>query len=144
MIAIFLLLCGLLANLLAMTEVQIGHWETGKIHLMFESMSALATMGASTGITPALTVAGKGVFARRCSSGGWNRWPSSTRCSDTRAPSGTASPRRGCASGKTKRRSRVALAAIRPYLCDLSTRSAEGSPGGDSGALPAAGAAHSC
>ena len=58
-IAIFLLLYGLLTGLLAVTEHHIGHRETGMIHLMFESMSALATVGLSTGITPALTVAGK-------------------------------------------------------------------------------------
>ena len=61
-IAIFLLLYGLLTGLLAMTEHYIGHRETGMIQLMFESMSALATTGASTGITPALTVGGKVVL----------------------------------------------------------------------------------
>jgi trk system potassium uptake protein TrkH len=44
---------------LSTTEYHIGHRETGMIHLMFESMSALATVGTSTGITPALTAAGK-------------------------------------------------------------------------------------
>jgi trk system potassium uptake protein TrkH len=58
-IAIFLLLYGLVTVSLSTAEHHIGHRETGMIHLMFESMSALATVGASTGITPALTVAGK-------------------------------------------------------------------------------------
>jgi trk system potassium uptake protein TrkH len=58
-IAIFLLLYGVATVALSATEHHIGDRETGMIHLMFESMSALATVGASTGITPALTVAGK-------------------------------------------------------------------------------------
>jgi trk system potassium uptake protein TrkH len=58
-IAISLLLYGAVTVLLATAEHHIGHRETGMIHLMFESMSALATVGLSTGITPALTAAGK-------------------------------------------------------------------------------------
>jgi trk system potassium uptake protein len=58
-IAIFLLLYGLVTVSLATAEHHIGHRETGMIHLMFESMSALATVGLSTGITPTLTVGGK-------------------------------------------------------------------------------------
>ena len=58
-IATFLLLYGLITVSLATAEHHIGHQETGMIHLMFESMSALATVGLSTGITPALTGAGK-------------------------------------------------------------------------------------
>jgi trk system potassium uptake protein TrkH len=58
-IAISLLLYGLITVSLATAEHHVGHRETGMIHLMFESMSALATVGLSTGITPALTAAGK-------------------------------------------------------------------------------------
>ena len=58
-IATFLLLYGLITVSLAVAEHHIGRQETGMIHLMFESMSALATVGLSTGITPALTGAGK-------------------------------------------------------------------------------------
>jgi trk system potassium uptake protein TrkH len=58
-IAVFLLLYGVVTVLLSTAEHHVAHRETGMIHLMFESMSALATMGASTGITPTLTVAGK-------------------------------------------------------------------------------------
>jgi trk system potassium uptake protein TrkH len=58
-IATFLLLYGLITVSLATAEHHIGDQETAMIHLMFESMSALATVGLSTGITPALTGAGK-------------------------------------------------------------------------------------
>ncbi|HEX5991389.1 MAG TPA: potassium transporter TrkG [Thermomicrobiales bacterium] len=58
-IAISLLLYGVITVALAIAEHHVGHREIGMIHLMFESMSALATVGVSTGITPALTVAGK-------------------------------------------------------------------------------------
>src|SRR5918995_43455 len=58
-IAISLLLYGAVTALLSTAEHHIGHRETGMTHLMFESMSALATVGVSTGITPALTAAGK-------------------------------------------------------------------------------------
>jgi trk system potassium uptake protein TrkH len=58
-IAIFLLLYGVITVLLSTAEHHVAHRETGMIHLMFEAMSALATVGVSTGITPALTVAGK-------------------------------------------------------------------------------------
>jgi trk system potassium uptake protein TrkH len=58
-IAVFLLLYGVITVSLSTAEHHVGHRETGMIQLMFESMSALATVGASTGITPALTVAGK-------------------------------------------------------------------------------------
>lgn len=58
-IAIFLLLYGAVTVALSTAEHHVAHRETGMIQLMFESMSALATVGASTGITPALTVPGK-------------------------------------------------------------------------------------
>jgi trk system potassium uptake protein TrkH len=58
-IALYLLLYGVITVSLSTAEHHIGHRETGMIHLMFESMSALATVGVSTGITPALTTAGK-------------------------------------------------------------------------------------
>ncbi len=45
--------------LLATAEVLFGGAEVGFIALMFEAMSALATVGLSTGITPSLTTAGK-------------------------------------------------------------------------------------
>ena len=44
---------------LAATEAIAGGQEFGFIALMFETMSALATVGASTGITPDLSTAGK-------------------------------------------------------------------------------------
>lgn len=44
---------------LAATEGVYGGAEFGFIALMFEAMSALATVGLSTGITPSLTTAGK-------------------------------------------------------------------------------------
>jgi len=58
-IAIFLVLYGVITVSLSTAEHHVAHRETEMTHLMFESMSALATVGASTGITPALTVAGK-------------------------------------------------------------------------------------
>ena len=58
-IAIYLLLYGVVTVSLSTAEHHVGHRETGMIDLMFESMSALATVGVSTGITPALTAAGK-------------------------------------------------------------------------------------
>ncbi len=58
-IAVFLLLYGVITVALSTAEHHAGDRETGMIQLMFESMSALATVGASTGITPALTTAGK-------------------------------------------------------------------------------------
>ena len=58
-VAVFLVLYGVVTVLLSTAEHHVAHRETGMIQLMFESMSALATMGASTGITPTLTVAGK-------------------------------------------------------------------------------------
>ncbi|HYO29084.1 MAG TPA: potassium transporter TrkG [Thermomicrobiales bacterium] len=45
--------------LLAITEDLVGGRGTPFIALMFEAMSALATVGLSTGITPGLTTAGK-------------------------------------------------------------------------------------
>ena len=45
--------------LLAITENLIGGSEVGFVELMFEAMSALATVGLTTGITPDLTTAGK-------------------------------------------------------------------------------------
>jgi trk system potassium uptake protein TrkH len=44
---------------LGVTEDLIGHHDPSFIALMFEAMSALATVGVSTGITPAMTTAGK-------------------------------------------------------------------------------------
>jgi trk system potassium uptake protein len=58
-IALFLLIYGIGTVGLATTEHHVGHHETGMIDLMFEAMSALATTGISTGITPTLTAAGK-------------------------------------------------------------------------------------
>jgi trk system potassium uptake protein TrkH len=58
-IAISLLLYGAFTVSLSTAEHHVGHRETDMIQLMFESMSALATVGVSTGITPALTEAGK-------------------------------------------------------------------------------------
>jgi trk system potassium uptake protein len=58
-IVLFLALYGVAAAALSIAEHHIGQRETGMIDLMFESMSALSTTGVSTGITPALTVAGK-------------------------------------------------------------------------------------
>jgi trk system potassium uptake protein TrkH len=54
-VVIFLVLFGAVTVALATTELHIGHRETGMIELMFEAMSALGTVGISTGITPALT-----------------------------------------------------------------------------------------
>src|SRR5215207_8728295 len=58
-IVIFLLVYGLGAAGLSAAEHQLSHRETPMIGLMFEAMSALATVGLSTGITPGLTSAGK-------------------------------------------------------------------------------------
>jgi trk system potassium uptake protein TrkH len=44
---------------LSIAEHHVGDRETGMFNLMFEAMSALATAGLSTGITPTLTTAGK-------------------------------------------------------------------------------------
>ena len=50
---------GVATGLLAIAENHISHSETAIIDLMFETMSAMATVGLSTGITPALSIAGK-------------------------------------------------------------------------------------
>jgi len=58
-IALCMLIYGLGAGGLAIAERYGGDRETSMIDLMFEAMSALATAGVSTGITPALTAARK-------------------------------------------------------------------------------------
>jgi trk system potassium uptake protein TrkH len=58
-IALFLLIFGVGTVALSTSEHHIGDRETGMFDLMFEAMSALATTGVSTGITPTLTSAGK-------------------------------------------------------------------------------------
>ncbi|MEZ4563553.1 MAG: potassium transporter TrkG [Thermomicrobiales bacterium] len=58
-IVIFLLVYGLGAAGLSAAEHQFSHRETPMIELMFEAMSALATVGLSTGITPGLTAVSK-------------------------------------------------------------------------------------
>jgi trk system potassium uptake protein TrkH len=58
-IALFLLIYGVGTVALATSEHHVGDRETGMFDLMFETMSALATTGVSTGITPTLTSAGK-------------------------------------------------------------------------------------
>jgi trk system potassium uptake protein TrkH len=58
-LALFLLIYGIGTVGLSTAEHHVGHRETGMIDLMFETMSALATTGISTGITPTLTAAGK-------------------------------------------------------------------------------------
>lgn len=62
-IVIFLLIYGVGVVALSISEHHLNHRETGMINLMFEAMSALATVGVSTGITPALSVAGKLVLS---------------------------------------------------------------------------------
>jgi trk system potassium uptake protein TrkH len=61
-IVIFLLIYGLGAAGLSAAEHQFNHRETPMIELMFEAMSALATVGLSTGITPGLTAVSKVVL----------------------------------------------------------------------------------
>lgn len=58
-IVIFLLIFGLGVIALSIVEHYFRQRETSMIALMFEAMSALATVGLSTGITPALSAAGK-------------------------------------------------------------------------------------
>ena len=58
-IAIMLVVHFTATVLLALTEELSSSNEFGFITLMFETMSALATVGLSTGITPSLTTAGK-------------------------------------------------------------------------------------
>ncbi len=58
-IVIFLLIFGLGVISLSIIEHHFNARSTGMIALMFEAMSALATVGLSTGITPALTAGGK-------------------------------------------------------------------------------------
>ena len=58
-IALFLLIYGVGTVALSTAEHHVGDRETGMFDLMFEAMSALATAGVSTGITPTLTSAGK-------------------------------------------------------------------------------------
>ena len=59
MIALFLLIYGLGAGALAAAEHHAAGRETSMLSLMFETMSALGTVGISTGVTPALSAAGK-------------------------------------------------------------------------------------
>lgn len=56
---IFLLVYGLGAAGLSVAEHHLSHRETPMIDLMFEAMSALATVGLSTGITPGLSAVSK-------------------------------------------------------------------------------------
>jgi trk system potassium uptake protein TrkH len=58
-IVIFLLIFGLGVISLSIIEHHLNRRETSMLALMFEAMSALATVGLSTGITPALSAAGK-------------------------------------------------------------------------------------
>ncbi|MGD9714647.1 MAG: potassium transporter TrkG, partial [Thermomicrobiales bacterium] len=58
-IVIFLLIFGLGVISLSVIEHHLNHRETSMLALMFEAMSALATVGLSTGVTPALSAAGK-------------------------------------------------------------------------------------
>ncbi len=58
-VAIFLAIYGAATSLLAIAENHISHNEIPIIDLMFETMSALATVGLSTGVTPMLSIAGK-------------------------------------------------------------------------------------
>lgn len=58
-VAAFILLHFAVSAALAITEDFVGGRDTPFIGLMFEAMSALATVGLSTGITPGLTTAGK-------------------------------------------------------------------------------------
>jgi trk system potassium uptake protein TrkH len=58
-IVIFLLVYGIGAAGLSAAEHQLSNRETPMISLMFEAMSALATVGLSTGITPGLTAVSK-------------------------------------------------------------------------------------
>ncbi|MGH2535227.1 MAG: TrkH family potassium uptake protein [Thermomicrobiales bacterium] len=58
-IAIMLIAHFVTTLLLAATEDLLGNSDAGFLALMFEAMSALATVGLTTGITPSLTDAGK-------------------------------------------------------------------------------------
>lgn len=58
-IAIFLGIYGAATGLLAIAENHVSDQGRAIIDLMFETMSALATVGLSTGITPLLSTAGK-------------------------------------------------------------------------------------
>lgn len=59
---IFLLLYGLGAAGLSASEHLFSHRKTPMIELRFEAMSALATVGVSTGITPGLTAVSKRIL----------------------------------------------------------------------------------
>jgi trk system potassium uptake protein TrkH len=58
-IVIFLLVYGVGAAGLSVAEHKFSHQETPMLELMFEAMSALATVGLSTGITPTLSAVSK-------------------------------------------------------------------------------------
>jgi trk system potassium uptake protein TrkH len=58
-IALFIMTHFLLTLLLVLTEDLIGTNDFSFLSLMFETMSGLATVGVSTGLTPELTTAGK-------------------------------------------------------------------------------------
>jgi trk system potassium uptake protein len=58
-IALMVLVHFLVTVSLGVTEDLIGHSDISFISLMFEAMSALATVGLSTGITPSLSTGGK-------------------------------------------------------------------------------------
>lgn len=61
-VALFLIMHFVLSLLLVLTEDVFNPERFSFLSLMFESMSALATVGLSTGITPALSVGGKAVL----------------------------------------------------------------------------------
>lgn len=58
-IALFLFVHFALTLLLALTEDTFNHERFGFISLMFETMSAMGTVGLTTGITPSVSTAGK-------------------------------------------------------------------------------------
>jgi trk system potassium uptake protein len=58
-IAVFLLVHFLLSFLLTSVELVMGHEDLRFLAVMFETMSAAATVGLSTGITPTLSDPGK-------------------------------------------------------------------------------------
>lgn len=62
-VVIFLLIFGVGVAALSVAEHYLSDKETAMIALMFEAMSALGTVGLSTGITPTLSAAGKLVLA---------------------------------------------------------------------------------
>ena len=102
-IALFLLIYGVGVVALSTAEHHVGDRETSMFDLMFEAMSALATTGVSTGITPTLTAAGKLILCALMLVGHLGPLITVYALQRRQHPSATASRKRRCVIGNVAR-----------------------------------------